>query len=225
MKLGELIQRVQSLYSKGVESYDARLTPVHIYSKIKSARAAYLQTQQNSIRQFEQATCVRLQTASQCCNVPVNTQVVYADIPDMLYVSGVYMLNGTSLVRAEQHQIEYIDTNLTSKPLYYISGNKLILVGKQMLRYVKLVGVPIDVVDFYSYCRRTAGLCNVSCNKCKSAYDIDIPIDGNMVEYVIQYAVNELIRLFSVTIEDKQQDASDDTSLRQAAAQQQTSKQ
>ena len=39
MKTEELIQRVQSLYSKGVQSDDSRLTSRHIYNKLTTVRA------------------------------------------------------------------------------------------------------------------------------------------------------------------------------------------
>ena len=39
MKIGEIIQRIQSLYSKGVESDDTRLMSRHIYNKLLTVRA------------------------------------------------------------------------------------------------------------------------------------------------------------------------------------------
>ena len=42
MTVGDLIQRVQSLYSKGVESDDSRLTRRHIYNKLLSVRSTLI---------------------------------------------------------------------------------------------------------------------------------------------------------------------------------------
>ena len=36
--IGEIIERIQSAYSKGVKTDDSRLSSRHIYSKIKSVR-------------------------------------------------------------------------------------------------------------------------------------------------------------------------------------------
>ena len=52
MKLGDLIQRVQSMYSHGVQSDDSRLSGRHIYSKLVSARARLIEKELKSGRGF-----------------------------------------------------------------------------------------------------------------------------------------------------------------------------
>ena len=39
MEVGKIVQRIQSLYSKGVESDDTRLMSRHIYNKLLTVRA------------------------------------------------------------------------------------------------------------------------------------------------------------------------------------------
>ena len=39
MRVGDIIQRIQSLYSKGSQSDDTRLTPRHIYNKMLTVRS------------------------------------------------------------------------------------------------------------------------------------------------------------------------------------------
>ena len=214
MKLGEIIQRVQSLYSSGVESYDSRLTPLHIYSKIMSARAAYISSGVvDNVDALVQETCIRLSRVEQCCALPKSVSVVAGDIPDMIHLKGVYTVDNKRLMAVPQDQIEYINTSLTKKPMYYVANGKIILINNDILRYVKVVGIPYDVVEMFDYCRRTYGLCYNTCDKCMSAYDIDVPVTDAMVEYIVQSAANELIRIFATVKEDKQQDASDDQSL------------
>ena len=45
MKIGEISQRVQSLYSKGVSSDDSRLSSRHIYNKLLTTRAKLISEQ------------------------------------------------------------------------------------------------------------------------------------------------------------------------------------
>jgi len=51
MKVGEIIQRVQSAYSKGAESSDSRLSRRHIYSIVNTTRSTLLFNKLNK-RQF-----------------------------------------------------------------------------------------------------------------------------------------------------------------------------
>ena len=51
MIIKEVIQRVQSLYSKGVESDDTRLSSRHIYNKLLTVRAKLFQEKINK-KQF-----------------------------------------------------------------------------------------------------------------------------------------------------------------------------
>jgi len=45
MKVEEAIQRVQSMYSRGLQSKDSRLSSRHIYSALCSGRATLIQQQ------------------------------------------------------------------------------------------------------------------------------------------------------------------------------------
>ena len=52
MKIKELIQRIQSTYSKGVQSDDSRLTNRHIYNKLLTTRALLLSREVNKKRKL-----------------------------------------------------------------------------------------------------------------------------------------------------------------------------
>ena len=45
MTIGEIVQRIQSLYSRGVESDDTRLMQRHIYNKLLTTRAKLISEQ------------------------------------------------------------------------------------------------------------------------------------------------------------------------------------
>ncbi len=63
--IGEAIQRVQSMYSKGVQSRSSRLSARHIYSALITARSILIKQQSNKNQKANQWTyqvlpCVEL---------------------------------------------------------------------------------------------------------------------------------------------------------------------
>ena len=77
MKIGNIIQRVQSLYSKGVESQSTRLMRRHIYDKMLSSRALLIFNKVNKRQflskwNFSMLPCVELISVSEndCPCVP-----------------------------------------------------------------------------------------------------------------------------------------------------------
>ena len=65
MLVKEIIQRIQSLYSKGVQSSDSRLTARHIFNKVLTVRTKLL-SQQSAKKQkisdwnYQTISCVEL---------------------------------------------------------------------------------------------------------------------------------------------------------------------
>ena len=47
MLIKEIVQRIQSLYSKGVQSDDSRLSDRHIYNKMITVRSKLISQQHN----------------------------------------------------------------------------------------------------------------------------------------------------------------------------------
>ena len=65
MKIGEIVQRVQSLYSKGVHSDDSRLSARHIYNKLLTVRARLIsqeakKKQKISQWNYQTISCIEL---------------------------------------------------------------------------------------------------------------------------------------------------------------------
>ena len=84
MLVGELIQRVQSLYSKGAESDDSRLTRRHIYNKLLTVNSTLIFNKLNKrqyISQWNYQTlpCVELilVEGNDCpCVTPIGCQIL-----------------------------------------------------------------------------------------------------------------------------------------------------
>ena len=69
MTVGEVINRVQSLYSRGVQSDDTRLEDRHIYSKLITARSKVLSQKANKKQMLSQwnyqtIPCIQMVEAS-----------------------------------------------------------------------------------------------------------------------------------------------------------------
>ena len=105
MKTEEIIQRVQSLYSKGVQSDNSRLSSRHIYSKLLTSRSKLLHqklSKRQKISQFNYQTlpCVELIEApkNECpCLPPVGCTILKSKYP-----------LPKVLVSLNAHAIEYV---------------------------------------------------------------------------------------------------------------------
>ncbi len=218
---GALIQRIQSLYSKGVQSDDSRLEKRQIYAGILSTRAKLLNQQakkKQKISSWNEQTipCVKLVKADahECpCLPPLGCTILKSENPlprpisdmDKPLISSVTSLNGEIIYsKTSWTEKKYKSGNkyTASKPDYYIRNNHLYVTHKSGPRIITVTGVfedPFEVSQFPSFCDDAD--CT-DCNSCKSPLDMEAPIDSSMVETLIQMVANEFIILFNQNRED-----------------------
>lgn len=218
MIIGEIIQRVQSLYSKGVQSDDSRLTSRHIYNKMLSVRAKLISQESKKnqkVNQWNYQTipCVELEKAPihECpCLPPVGCSILKTKIklPKPLtnlnnhLIQSVTSLDG-SILYSEIGWTEkkYKSSNkfTANKPDFYIKNEYLYITHRNGPKIIVITGLfedPIEVINYPSYCPDNDML------DCTSPLDIDFPIDNDMVDTLIEIAANELIVMFSQNRED-----------------------
>lgn len=174
MKINEVIQRVQSLYSKGVQSDDTRLSSRHIYNKLLSGRARLFVQKINkrqSISRWNLQTlhCVELIKAMpyECpCLPPVGCVILRTKekLPATLTgLNGHFITSVTSL----EGSITYSETTWESKkykagskytankPDYFIRDGYLYLTTKKGPKAITLSGLfndPIEADTFPGIC-------------------------------------------------------------------------
>jgi hypothetical protein len=175
MIIKEIIQRIQSLYSKGVQSDDSRLSARHIYSKLLTARAR-LVTQKIDKRQkvsqwvHQTLDCVELIPALpyECpCLPAVGCKVLRTKVELPTPLTG--LLNGHMIqsVTSLEGSITFSETTwenkkyasgskyTSTKPDFYIRNNYLYVTSKKAPKVLTITGLfedPLEVAKFPSIC-------------------------------------------------------------------------
>lgn len=244
MTIGEIIQRVQSLYSRGVQSDDSRLTPRHIYNKLLTVRS-FLISQEAKKRQkinqwnYQTIPCVELIKAPiyECpCLPPLGCETYRTryQLPKPLtnlnnhLIQSVTSLDGNiifSEVTWEEKKYKGSSKFTASKPDYFIR-NKYLYITAKISTLSKLVAEsksPIVVPKIIAITGlfedpieaiEYEGLCTVE-EDCTDMMSKEFPIDYDMIDTMIDMAVKELVILFSQIPEDKSNNGID-TNLNQS---------
>lgn len=223
MLIKEAIQRVQSLYSKGVQSDDSRLSARHIYSKLKSSRARLIKQKLDKNQIISNwntqiLPCVEMELAPQheCpCLPPIGCKILKSKYPlpkplnsrNRQLIIYVTSIDG-STIYAETTWTEkkYKKANkyTANKLDYYIKNDYLYLTHKGGPKVVTVAGVfedPVEAAGFTSYCE---GAIN-----CLEPLDSEFPIDEDQTDTLIEMATKELVVLFSQNKEDLTNDSKD----------------
>ena len=234
MKVSEIIQRVQSLYSKGVHSNDTRLTSRHIYNKLLSVRSVMLLKKINSgdlISSFNYQIlpCIELIKASKqecACITDINCKVSRSKykIPKIILSSKNYMI---SSVTSLEGSINYSLT--TWEALKYKQGQKYTMkkqdfylrdeylfttsLFKHTAKIITMTGLfenPYEASQYPSFCEETE-----ECNDCNSPLDLEFPISNDLIDDIIKISTEELVFQFAQMQEDKMNNSKDDNNIKQ----------
>lgn len=218
------IQRVQSIYSKGIQSKDTRLSNRHAYSMLLTGRGTILKQQANKGQKINEWTmqvlpCVELIEAPihECPCVPTNGITILKTkykLPspisglDRSLITSVSNLDGREkLDPTTYEEVKYLGGNkfTPTKPRYYIRNQFGYIVNRGKLRGVTINGLFGDPLSVY----RFPSLCCTDCN-CTDLLDYEFPADEDTLKGILQLVNNELI-LFTQMSEDKSNNSSDDT--------------
>jgi hypothetical protein len=226
MIIREIIQRVSTLYSKGVRSDDSRLSSRYIYNKALSVRALLLSQKSNkkqTISQWNYQTlpCVEMVEIPiiECpCLPPIGCKILKSKykIPNPLsnlnniLIQSVTSLDGSIIYS----QIGWVEKKYKSankytgnKPDYFIKDDYLYITHRYGPKVLTIIGIfedPLKAYDYPSFCTDCE-----DCLDCVSILDKDFPIDAQMVDNLIELVVQECIEGFSKGREDKSNDSSD----------------
>lgn len=226
MLVKELIQRVQSLYSKGVQSDDSRLSERHIYNKLLSVRSRLIFQKVNKRQKINQWTyqvlpCVKLVEAAkhECPCIPTgNCKILRTELPlpmpisslDKHIIQSVTSLDGNIVFDESTFESEKYGAGnkyTSTKPNFYIRNGYLYITDRTGLEVITITGLfddPVEAGNYASFCEDVCPECN-----CKSAMDMEFPIDSDLIEPLVEISIQELIVLFSQMREDQTNDARD----------------
>lgn len=228
MVVAEAIQRVQSLYSRGVQSDDSRLTPRHTYSALMSARSTLLRqrsdkNQKISDWSYQTLPCIELEKApihecpcapSEGCMVLRSKHKIPKPITnlDSHLIRSITSLDGTTNFDATIFEHEkYSKGNkfTANKPGYYPRNGRIYITVYKTMKAVTGRGLFDDFIDAYffpSICGECEGC------ECIDVMDIEVPIDGDLIRPLVKLANEELIIIMKQLGEDKLGNSSEDAS-------------
>lgn len=221
MKVKELIQRVQSLYSKGVQSDDSRLSNRHIYNKLKTVRTRLMTQEVRKKKKlsdwsYQTLPCIELIKVPRhdCpCVPPVGCEILRSKhkIPKILtgYTSDQIQLVSTIDMNKKINSISInavnsFKGNKYSKGglNYFIHNKYLYIVSPTLdLKMVLLKAIfedPVKAEEFRNYCDEDC----VDCKKCSDPLEAEFHIEEELLEPLIEISIAELVVAFSSSIED-----------------------
>jgi len=230
--IGEMIDRVQTLYNKGVKSDDTRLKDRYVYSKLKTVWGKLI-TQKIIKKQFISdwsytvLPCVELIPVAnhECPCIPDLGCKVYRtryslpkSLSDLNEHIIRYVMNITSgSIISPSTRETYIHNQgnkFTSQGLrYIIEKGHIFVYGKNVPTLIKIKYLPEDPIEALAY-PSFCGDCK-DCDDCIAIRDMVFPIDGDMIDDVIEMTNIEIAKYFVQGREDLSNNAVD--SIREEA--------
>lgn len=227
MKVGEIIQRIQSLYSKGVNSDDSRLTSRHIYNKILTVRSKLIYQKANKKQKlnqwnFQTLPCIELVKAEvhECpCLPPIGCSILKTKYPlpkpitnlTTHLIQSVSTIDGSviySEIGWNEYKYKKGNKYTANKPDYFIRNGHLFITYKSGPKVITVTGLfedPWEAEKFPSYCPDCE-----DCIDCSSILDMEFPIDNDLTDTLIEFCIQELIIIFTQNQEDKTNNSKDD---------------
>ena len=228
MIIREIIQRVLSAYSKGVSSDDVRHTKRHIYNKLLTTRALLLSREVNKKRKlsawnYSTLPCVEIveiTSNEECPCIPDVGCSVYRSkykLPKPIVSLSSYMIKGVYSIDA-QRSIKFTEVSVnqskyTKGGKYSSNNNKYMLHNGYIYIISKVapIAVSIDLLvedimeayNFVNYCN------NNSVDCADKILEKEFPIDGYLLEPLIQITIDELVSGFSKSLQDSLNNSQD----------------
>lgn len=226
MKIRELVQRVQSNYSKGVHSDDTRLRPRHIYSTALSVRSVLIEQKVNKNKEISQwmyqnLECVEMINSplSDCPCVPPTGCVFLRSkqkLPEPItglqntMIASVTSISGYKFDKTTFEDFEYEENRkYSSKKLkYFIKNQYLYILAKNYPEVVTVRGMFNDPLAYKNFTSCGCEEDEISEN-CESILDSEFTIDAELLEYLIENVSSKLVDEFNTRKEDQTNNSMD----------------
>ena len=206
MIVGEVVSRIQSLYSKGVESDDTRLSARHVYNKLLTVR------EQLAVEQFRNGLSWSEWSQQPLHQIPMKRFTAWGckfmksknPLPKAISAGkdeGIIITSSDGMVlysRTTFEQFRHISGNkYTSRsPHYFLHDDYLYLMNSKM-KYAFAHGVWRNPIEVYRMDKDYKGT-----PYCGSNRDVPWFTPGDVTEKVILMSVEELVLQFVQMKED-----------------------
>ena len=230
----EVISRIQSMYSKGTASDDTRLSPRHIYSKIKTARSFLLKRELDRRKSAQSISEWNIQTIPcvsmvlvpphECpCAPPVGCKILRSEcpIPKPIqsnltgpYLTDVTSLDGSTIFTAttwSRKKYRNADKYTANKPDYFLRDEYLYITVNTDLEAISLSGIfedPDEAENFIIECTCSEDCINPEVT-CEPLYNRYLKMDEYLIEPLIELTMKELMLLAQIP-SDQTNNAADD---------------
>jgi hypothetical protein len=223
LKIKEAIERIQSLYSKGVKSDDSRLSSRHIYSKLKTARSVLLSQKANKRQRlsdwcYHVLPCVEmvLVQPNQCpCEAPLGCKILRSKhkLPSIIKGHDGYLIKSINSLNLEKRyslvelqEFKNISGNRYSKgdSSAFMCNDYLFLSTKKAGQILTVTACFEDMYDVYTF--------PSSCSEesvCSSFQDQDFRVDLETFDTIEKMTVEILLGVFNQSREDQTNDSKD----------------
>lgn len=226
MTLRKLLDRVQHLYSKGIQSQSSRLRDRYVYSIFSTNRSKVLEEKKNKKQSLSQgdyqtipclkliqaplAECIPLSISKDC-----NLWRTEEKIPNIISSKDGHMIQSvTSLdnsVRYSSTTWEDLKYKLENKytgsnPMYFIFNDYLWIKRNNCEEYITLTAIFDDFIKVHDLIASSSSVCVFYKEK-------EVPLVGRALEAAIQLTINEAVARFSSSVEDQSTNALDNVTL------------
>lgn len=221
----EVIQRVQSAYSRGVQSDDTRLAPRLIYNKLITLRSKVLAEAKDKKQflsqwNYQSLSCIEMvqKPVHECPCIPPAGCFMWRSkykIPEPLasnnghLIQYVSNLNGNIIFDETKFNfVKYRKGNkyTSQKNEFFIESDYLWIITKKndfgeddmfrVLRMSALFENPLTVEQFIDFCKdRTCTDCPPCDEDCTSYPDRPFPLDNDFIEKIVTMSFEELLLL------------------------------
>ena len=212
MIIGEVIQRVQSLYSKGVESDDSRLSRRHIYNKLLTVRARVTVQELRKNRPYSEwdeqsIDCIEMEIVKyipcgggKTCPLMKSKHPLPAAITPNA-TEGITVKSYDSMItfsRTSSDNYKYLKGNkyTSKKPYYFISDNYLYLLNSRMKKAF-VSGIFRDPIK-----AERLNLQYQNLDTCFNNNGVSFYTPPELIEAIIELSSKELIEIFYSMRED-----------------------
>jgi hypothetical protein len=234
MILRDCIQRVQSLYSKGVHSQDTRLTSRHIYNKLSTVRNLLLsqkirKKQKLNDQSYQTLNCVKVIKASKhscpCIDgVDCNIYRTELQIPNFLMgfdkplIQSVTSIDGEIVFdRTTWQRLKDVFFNryTGTKHVYYVKDGYIYITNHKRIKAIAIRAVFEDNLAahiFNGVCQNQMPCCD-DCDQpvtCPNNLNYEFNVDNDLLEPIFNMTTSELVTIFFNIKADERNDARDD---------------
>lgn len=228
MLLESIIQRTQSLYSKGVQSDDSRLSPRHIYNKLLTTRAKiYLQKinkkQKISQWSYQTISCIEMEEVSkhECDCLPDNAEDTRCPIfrskypiPSVLTSYGKHQIQSVTSVDGNYlySEISWVEAKYKLynkytriKSDFYMRNNYLFLTFNKQEDNNNSTTTVVSMTALFNNPQEAdnfISFCPDGIVDCESPMEKEFPMDLDLVDLLVEMSYKELVAEFSQNRED-----------------------